>query len=125
MNFLFFIFYLQFLFTEAAVCRCSTKQMLLKISQNSQENTYVGVPLLIKVFKKRLRHNCFPVNFAKFFRTFFYRTPLVLLKTESLFPDSLYSNSSFHLCMVVFTYLTSNIQNCNNILLQRIVLDFQ
>ena len=49
----------------------------------------------------------------------FYGTLLVLPKTESLFPDSLYSGSSFHLCIVVFTYLSSNI------LLQRIVLDFQ
>ena len=28
------------------------------------------------LLKKRLWHWCFPVNFAKFLRTFFYRTPL-------------------------------------------------
>ena len=28
--------------TEVALRRCSLKQVLLKISQNSQENTYVG-----------------------------------------------------------------------------------
>ena len=28
------------------------------------------------LLKKRLYHRCFPVNFAKFFRTPFYRTPL-------------------------------------------------
>ena len=50
---------------------------------------------------------------------------MVLLKTESLFPDSLYSISSFHLWIVVFTYLSNNMQNCSNVLLQRIVLDFQ
>ena len=77
---------------------CSTKQVLLKISQNSQERTYVGVSFLI--------------NFC-------YGTILMLLKTERLFPDSLYSSSSFPLSIVVFTYLTSNI------LLQKIVLDFQ
>ena len=46
----------------------------MKISQNSQENTYVGVSFLIKLqgsgacnfIKKRLWHRCFPVNFAKF-----------------------------------------------------------
>ena len=27
--------------------------------------------------KKRLRHRCFPVNFAKFLRHLFYRTPLM------------------------------------------------
>ena len=30
------------------------------------------------LFKKRLWHRCFPVNFAKFLRTFFIRTPLRL-----------------------------------------------
>ena len=29
------------------------------------------------LLKKRLRHWCFPVNFAKFLRTHFYRTPPV------------------------------------------------
>ena len=57
--------------TEAAVRRCSAKQVLLKISQNLQENNYVGVPFLIKVFKKRLRHKCFLVDFVKLFRNFF------------------------------------------------------
>ena len=84
--------------TEAVVRMCSAKQVLLKISQNSQEHTYVGVSFLI--------------NFC-------YGTILMLLKTESLFLDSLYSSSSFPLWIVVFTYLSSNI------LLQKIVLDFQ
>ena len=72
--------------------------MLLKIWQNSQENTSLGVSFLINVFKKRLRHKCFFVNFVKFFRT----------------------------CIIVavFTYLSSNIQNCTNILLRRIPFDF-
>ena len=47
------------------------REVLLGISQNSQENTCARVPL-----KKRLWPRCFPVNFAKFLRTFFfYRTP--------------------------------------------------
>ena len=71
MNFLFLTFYLQFITSkaitihifaylkkkkkrkkkpEAAVLRCYTKQVLLKISQNSQENTYVGASFLINVF---------------------------------------------------------------------------
>ena len=49
----------------------------------------------------------------------------MLLKTESLFPDSWYGISSFHLSIVVFTYLCSNIQDGGNVLLQRIALDFQ
>ena len=34
---------------EAAICKCSSKQLLLKISGISQENTCVGVSLLIKL----------------------------------------------------------------------------
>ena len=48
--------------------RCSIKtwnyKMLLKTSQNSQENTCARVTFL----KRRLWHRCFSVNFAKFLR---------------------------------------------------------
>ena len=44
-----------------------SKKCALKTSQNSQKNTCVGVPLL----KRRLQRSCFPVSFAKFFRTSF------------------------------------------------------
>ena len=40
-----------------------------KISRNSQENTSVGVSVLLK---KGTRHSCFPVNFAKFLKTPFF-----------------------------------------------------
>ena len=49
--------------------------MLLKIYENSQENTCTRVSFLIKLqrpatlSKKRLWHRCFPVNFGKFLRT--------------------------------------------------------
>ena len=52
-------------YLEEVIRRCSVKNMLLKISQNSQENTCVRVYFL----KKRLFHGCFPVNFVKFLRT--------------------------------------------------------
>ena len=59
------------------------KKVFLKISQSSQENTYVGVSSLKKaadirpaiLLKKWVRHRCFPVNFVKFSRTPSYRTP--------------------------------------------------
>ena len=35
--------FLEIFATEAAVRKCSTKQMLLKISQNSQKHTCAGV----------------------------------------------------------------------------------
>ena len=44
------------------------KKMFLEISQNSQENSCARVYFLLKM---RLWHRCFPVNFAKFLRTFF------------------------------------------------------
>ena len=51
------------------------KKSVHKIWLNSQENTYVVVSFFNKVprglrsailLKKRLRHSCFPVNFAKY-----------------------------------------------------------
>ena len=65
--------------------------MFLEIPQNSPENTCARVSFLMKLqalacnfikketlarpatlFKKRLWHRCFPVNFVKFLRTSFY-----------------------------------------------------
>ena len=46
--------------TEAAVCRCSSNQVFLKILQYSQE-----VCIFIK---KRPQHRCFPMNNTKFLR---------------------------------------------------------
>ena len=77
------------LFLEAAVHRCSSKQVLLEISQYSQEMICVGVSFLIKLqclqcatlFQPRpmrLQHKCFPENIVKSLRnSFFCRTPTV------------------------------------------------
>ena len=51
------------------------KKFFLKISQYSQENICAGVSFLIKIqscnfIKKRLQLKYFPVNIAKFLRTF-------------------------------------------------------
>ena len=54
---------------EAVARRWSVKKVLLKISQNSQENTCARVSFFSSFTKKRLMHRCVPVNFAKFFRT--------------------------------------------------------
>ena len=59
---------------EAVARRCFLKGVLLKISQDSPENTCARVSFLIKLQpvtllkKKRLWHRCFPMNFAKFLR---------------------------------------------------------
>ena len=64
--------------TEAVIWRCSVKKVFLKTSQNSQENTCIGVFFLIKLqpgslklYQKRGPGNymCIYVNFAKFIRT--------------------------------------------------------
>ena len=78
---------------EAVVQRCSVKKLLLEISQKSQENTCARVSFLIKLqawlatlFKKRLWHRCFPVNFVKFLRTPFFIEHLwwLLLRLDML-----------------------------------------
>ena len=56
--------------TKAVVRSCSVKKLFLEILQNSQENTCARAPATL--WKKRLWHNCFPVNFAKFLRTSFF-----------------------------------------------------
>ena len=78
--------------TEAATRVVLLKKMFLEILQNSQENTCARVFFLIKVaglrsatlFKKRLWHLCFPVNFAKFLGTPFLQNTSgrLLLKKE-------------------------------------------
>ena len=62
-----------------SLCRYITSRLevfcrkdVLKISQKSQEDTCARVSFLIKLlalFKKRLWHKRFPVNFTKFLRT--------------------------------------------------------
>ena len=60
---------------ETVARRCFFKKMLLKISQNSQENTCAKSLFLIKLqatttfLKRRLWRRCFPVNFPEFLRT--------------------------------------------------------
>ena len=73
--------------------------VFLKILQNSQESTCARVSFLIKLqlpalFKKRLWHRCFPVNFAKFLRTLFQ---------QNTFGRLLLNLWLSTLCLVVFT----------------------
>ena len=52
------------LISEAAARRVLYKKVLLEILKKLQENTHTRVSATL--FKKRLWHRCFPVNFAKF-----------------------------------------------------------
>ena len=71
------------------------KKLLLKISQNSQENTCARVSFLIKLqvllLKKRLWYRCFPVKFAKFLRT-----PILWNTSGGCFSTSQYFLNKFH-----------------------------
>ena len=65
--------------SKAVVRRYSLKKVFLKISQNSQENTCARDSFLIEpatLLKKDLWYRYFPVNFAKFLRTLFFREHL-------------------------------------------------
>ena len=60
-----------FINPEAVARRClAFKEVFLKISQNSQENTCTRASFLIKL--KTLWHRCFLVNFAIFLRPLFF-----------------------------------------------------
>ena len=61
--------------------RCSIKKVFLKTSQNQQENTCARVSLLVKL-QVWGWYRCFPVNFEKFLRTHFYRTPTLWWKPQ-------------------------------------------
>ena len=71
-------------YSEAVVRRCFAKKVLLKILQNSLENTCARFTLLIKFFnkifllKKETLAQVFSCEFCNYFKnTFFYRTTLV------------------------------------------------
>ena len=76
---------------EGAAQTCSVKKLFLEISENSQENTCARVSFLIElpayacnIIKKENPARCFPVNFEKFLRSFFHRTPLLAASKEPL-----------------------------------------
>ena len=73
--------------------------MFLETLQNSQENSFVRLSLLIKPARnQRLWHRCFPVNFAKLLRTPFLQNisgRLLLSKTWLALQFSIFLVSSF------------------------------
>ena len=63
---------------EAVAQRCSVKEVLLEILQNSQENTCNRVSFLIKFIKKETLAQMFFWEFCEIFKnTFSYRAPPV------------------------------------------------
>ena len=72
-------------YSKAVTQRCSVKEVILEISQNSQKNTCARVSFLTKlqgsglnfIKKEDLAHVFFYKFCNNFISTFFYRTPLV------------------------------------------------
>ena len=61
--------------------------VLLKNSQNSQENAcakrHIINGISFDFIKKDTLRRCFPVNFANFLRSFFFKTPPVVASGKS------------------------------------------
>ena len=74
--------------TRSSHRRCSVKKVFLKFPKISRESTHARVSATL--WKKRLWHSCFPVNFVKFSRSpFLQNTSGRLLLYHSL-------NCKFH-----------------------------
>ena len=106
---------------EAATRGVLWKNMFLEIPQNSQEKTCARVCQSLRpvtLLKKRLRHRCFPLHFAKFLRTSFLTEhlwwfllwlgpPLFLLYANDLFNYSSNSNISISVYLMNHLFKTS------------------
>ena len=66
-------------YPEAYAWWGSVEQVFLKVSQDPQESTCVGVLFLIR----RLQYRCFCVNFVKFLRTPFFTEHLQWLLLDT------------------------------------------
>ena len=87
------------------------KKVFLEISQNSPENTCARVTFFIKLqassifIKKETLVRCFPVNFAKFFRTPILQNTsgrlhsLFFCSLHTHFKISIYSQESLHILL--------------------------
>ena len=117
--------------TETAVWRCAVKCVFLKISHISQKHTYAGVffsnnaveqscspeTLFLTRFqsetllRKRFQHRHFLVNFAKFLRRLFHRTPPGdCFKNCSKINQTFYRQVLDNRCLFCFSILNSESQ---------------
>ena len=75
---------------ETTTGRVLLKKAFWNLSQNSQENTCVGVSGQ-QLHQKRDIDSCFPLNFAEFVRTPFHRT--LLLDPAYFYQSQIYSKT--------------------------------
>ena len=112
LNILFFLEIFKFLswlllpYKETVARRCSFEKVFLRISQKSQPATLI---------KKRLRHRCFRVTFAKFLRTPFLTEHLrwLLLHIEKQLHKEPKSNSKIYGLTNCNNHNTHNVNNHN------------
>ena len=82
---------------EAAVHKCSSKQVFLDILQYSWGNNFVEVSFQkrcsgkeLQLYQKESKAQVFSYEYSEIFKnTFFYRTPLVVALDHQIFQDSL------------------------------------
>ena len=76
--------------TEAVARRCSVRKVLLKILQNSQENTCAGVSFLMKLQAYRTPAVDASVNRTSLFDCFMEIVPVTTLVSRKLYGVILY-----------------------------------
>ena len=108
---------------EAIAQRCSVKNALFEILQNSQESTYARVSFLIKLqpetlLKKKLWHRCFPPNFAKFQRTPFLTEHLRWLLLKIIINIYEVLTSNIYIWTFMYVYKTASSFNVKGTLMQ-------
>ena len=96
-------------FLWSSYLRSSIKKVFLNISQNSLENTWVGVSISINLHasvlqlyqKRRLRHRCFPLNSVNFSEHLFFQNTseqlLLNFTNENKTSENEISNRWFYL----------------------------
>ena len=96
---LYYVLYQRSYYAKSSHRRCSVKKVLLEISKNSQENTCGRVFFLrpATLFKNRLWHRCFSVNFENFLGTpFLQNTSRRLLLLCIILSSPLFSLLFYH-----------------------------
>ena len=96
-------------YSKAVARKCYVKKVFSKISWNWQEKTCVGVFIFAglrpaTLFKKR--YGCFPVNFSKFLKTYFF----IELFRWLLLPILKPLDSQRQLCKWIYTNSYTNKQ---------------
>ena len=96
------------LFYNKNVLKNFAKFTIKHLCQSLLLNKVAGL-MPVTLLKKRLCHRCFPVNFTKFLRTPFYRTPLgdCFCPYLNTFHSVLFTLTCLYLFTLTYPYLCS------------------